>query len=482
MTVTITTDKIIFLKYLLISITVSTTNVFFLLDRNIAMPIAFTEVLILLFFLLKRNLVHFISLYVIFITNCIEFAAFLDGGENFYNLKNIRIGGINLGVLILIPAVLVCLKTVNINKIKRVQPKFYFFSKNLLLLNIVAAIVGMLLIIINDNNIASVGDIFKLYLYSIYSMLFLPFSLAAIMYYIYTYTPKEIRLVSFSLEATLWGTAVQIIFAKIYGIAGYYGGIVTLLMSNISFMMPLIFLLYWDSKNIVFPKANLIIGIIANILIFMYNPSGKVFILLAISFCFFFLFLIRRVSLLYKYLSGFILIGLVLLLPIINNIFLMDNNVLYASKLAQTMSFFNIWDTNWYLNMPGSPRLRITELINVGIEYWNKPWLIFTGKGYLGSIKDYVNMFSSYAGAFSFAQWNAGVFYNLHEFSTQLLMFGLLGIYYSFKLILETLKLYKSNIWIIFGSCWFLVMYGYSFTISTFGIVALFYGLKCEET
>lgn len=481
MTITVTSDKKLFLKYLFVSTIVSLANIFFLFDRNIATFIAFVEIIILLFLLFKRKIAHFLSFYVMFITNCVEMGAFVGTSDNFYNLKNIRIFDVNLGVWILIPVVCFCLKNINISKIKKMQPKFYFYTKNLLLLNIMAATVGLILIAVNDNNITSIGNIFYLYINATYIMLFLPFSLAAIMYYIYLNTPKEMHYISFSLEATLWGTAVQIIFAKQFGIMGYYGGLDILLTSGISFFaIPLIFILYWDSKNIVFPKMNIIIGLVANVLFFMYNAGGKTIILLGISICIFYTFLVEKVSLFFKYCTVFFLLCLFFIVPLINAVFI-DINPLYLIKFNQVSSLFNVWDSNWYLNMAGSPRVRITEMINVGIEYWNKPWLIITGKGYLGSIKDYVNMFSSYQGSFSYAEWNAGVFYNLHEFSTQLLMFGLLGVCYSIRLFKETIKLYKSNIWIIFGCCWFLIMYGYSFTISTFGIVALFYGLKATS-
>ena len=478
LTIRINTKEKIFLKYLFISGIVASFNVIFLFNRNVSILLILFELFILLYLLLKNHLPHFLSLYVIFISNCIELSIFA-GDELFYNIKNVRFLGINLGIWILFPAIInAFIRHIDYSELKKKQFKFFFFAKFFLLINLIAALTGLVLILINDNNINHIGDIIPIFIGSVYAMLFLPLAMIILMSIIFMFFPNKLHYISLSLEAALWGTVIQTIVSYFGGIYGYYGGLPTLMQTNLSFIMPLMLLLSLDkSGDIAFPKINLFLAIVGNVLTCFYNANGKIIILLGIVFIIFSFSLMKYGTPIFKVFLMSLFFGFATLITIGLN-YLVENNLLFQIKFEQAKGLLNIFDVNWLINMPGSPKVRVAEIINIGIEFINKPWLIITGKGYVGSIKDYVQMFTSYEGSFSFEEWSAGVFYNLHEIATQLLMFGCLGIWYSIRLIKETVKSYQQNIWLLFGCCWFLLLYGYSFTISCFCSIALFYGLK----
>ena len=154
---------------------------------------------------------------------------------------------------------------------------------------------------------------------------------------------------------------------------------------------------------------------------------------------------------------------------------------LYNAKLKVVIGLINIFQKNWLENVPQSSRVRIEEFRNVYIEFMKKPWIIITGKGYLGSIKDYtgyITNLNTYDGLCSEIEWTHKTFFNLHEITSYILTYGALGILFCINF-LQTVIIHlvkENNIWILIGAYWFILFYGYSLTISTFSIAALLYG------
>ena len=408
-----------FFIYLVISLFVSAFNIFFVKDMLMAAILVAFEILFLLVSLLKKNLVNFLALYTIFISNCIEFSVFL-GSQTFFNLKNFRFLGVNLGVWVLLPAVLfVLLRPLQLGIIKNKFNKFYFFTKYLLFLNLLAALVGLLLILIDDNHITTFENVYSLYIQQAYQMLFLPLSIGIIMYHILLFTPKDLFKLAFALEATLWGCVFQLVLAWQFNLFGTYGLVNTLLASNITFLIPFIILLTIDAKHMLFPKMNLLIGIVGTVLLFMYNPNGKHFFIFLVTVIALTLYFIKSKSLIYKIITLLCVLLTGVMLTILIPIF-SEQSVLFNSKYNQALSLISIFSNNWFSNLPSSPKTRIVEIINVIIEFLNKPWLFITGKGYMGSIRDHLQMFTGYMGAFSYAEWINNIYFNLHEIATQL--------------------------------------------------------------
>lgn len=256
------------------------------------------------------------------------------------------------------------------------------------------------------------------------------------------------------------------------------------MVSTLGLYVPVVLLTLGD-KNTVFPLFTIVIGIVGTIMMLLYNSGGKFIIIVAAILVILVWNLLKNKNTYIKLFSIVFMMFMMFMLPVIIGK-LTDSSIIFASKFGQIKGLFAFGDSDWLSNMPASPRYRVEELINIFIEFINKPWFLLTGKGYLGSIKDYTGFFGLVSTAersagFSAAEWNNGTFYALHEFCTNLIVFGSLGVAFFVKLIKCAKKNIQQNVWLIAGILWFATSYSYSFTVASFGIVALFYGLGINE-
>lgn len=470
--------KKLFQRYVLISCLAAAFNVLLISNRYLSYLIASLEVAVLIYKFIKNDITGYMAYYTIFICNCLEFIEFFSGGVS-CDLKNIRILGVNLGVwLLLLVAFPMFFRTLHMGRLKITQPLFFRASIGLIMINIVALLVGAFLLIVNDNQILNIPRILIEYINAGYAMFFLPITMFAAFYHILIYENKSAFKIGLALQATLIGSVFQNIIAIKFSIYGSYGSAPTLLRSSLGIYIPFLLLMGINRKT-VYPMFTTIVAFIGIMLGLRYNSSGKLILVSAIVVVAWIIHLFKRKN----PLAICIVIVLCLTIPgMVQRLIL--NNELFAAKIMQVIRLVRFWRSDWLANMPPSPRMRISEMLNVFVEFYQKPWLIFTGKGYCGSILDHIKMFGSWTpgqNAFSDIEWKYNIFYRMHEIASNLLMFGLMGIFYSVGLIKAVIKQYKKNIWIAVGTFWFIIFYGYSFTISVFGIVALFYGLIQED-
>ena len=469
--------KKIFKKYFLVSCIVAASNVLWVSNPLISYIIIILQLSVLFICYLKNNITEYMAYYALFICNCLGFPELLGSGIG-YDLKNVRILGINLGIWILIPVIMkVCTQKIHIGKIKKEHFLFYKISFGLLFMNIIATIIGILLIILNDNGILGMHGIIGSYIKTLYSMAFLPVAFCMGFYYIYMYERKSSVKIALALQAVLFGTVFQQLISLIFGLRGMYSADLSILLESVvSIFIPMLLIIGIDKNNAVYHKISVMAATVGIILELRFTSSGKFILLVGFLIFIGLLHLMKK-----KNLVVIILIAaIVFILPVLIQKMIVENR-LFAAKLGQVMGFVKFWETGWLDKMPKSPKIRIAEILNICIEYLNKPWLFLTGKGYVGSIRDYLHMFgtqSTTLGAFSRLEWENGLFFNMHEIASNFLMFGFMGIVYTGNIIVATIKRYKSNIWIVVGGFWFLVFYGYSFTIGVFGIMALFYGAQ----
>lgn len=472
---------LMFYRLTILSVIIAIGNVLFAFNQLFATIIIFLEVAQLLYLVLKKQITLFLVYYILFVSNCLEFSSFV-GKEAFYNIKNFRIAGVNISIWILIAAVIVCsLKPIKVGKVRSLHPQFSFFSRYLLIINILAAITGFMLIIFNDNSIRMINDIYSKYVGMAYSMLFLPLCITFIFHYILAYEKEKVYVISYALQAVFFGSVAQTLASFLLNICGVYGGAKILLISNISFVIPLMLILCLDKNHIVYRKTTFLIAVIGTVLVLYKNANGKHIILLLIVGFVFLLSMIRDKTI-NKKLYIFVLFAMFVVSSLLIFPELKKNSIIFSSKFNQAFSLLKFGQDEWIKILANSPKMRVSQFINVIIEYEKKPWLFLFGKGYLGSVKDYVNMFGRQTtGAYTFDEWEIGTFYNLHELSSQLLMFGLAGVVCSVYLIILVFKKYTQNIWILIGTYWFIILYGYSFTLSVFCLVALLFGLLNED-
>ena len=466
------------LFYCVVAIASAAVNVLFCSNRIVGIAVVFVELAMLLYQLLKKRIYRYTALSVIFISNCMEFSYFV-GQENFYNMKSMRIFGINIGAWVLIVlSLFCCLKPIKVGIIKREQNGLYRFGTNLIKLNIIAAIVGFILIIFNDNNIAGVGNVISGYIACVYSSLFIPIVEFLAVFYIWGYEKEHIQDLYLALQATALANSSQIIISFLFGKFGFYGGVSTLLVSTVYFVLPLVVLLMFDQR-MQLKKTTLVVTMIGISLSLVFNTHGKLVLTIVFVAVIVIIRLLKGKRLWLKLLAVLIIVLGFIFVPIMINT-LISNSVLFRSKYAQVLTLFQWGNDGWIQNLSDSPRARVEELKNVCLEFVYSPWLVFTGKGYMGSIRDHTGYFSSLtsnSGLFSTAEWNNGTYYNLHEITSSLLLYGFLGVAYSISLIKYGIKNYKTNAWTIVGIYWFILLYGYSFTLSCFGAMAFFVGL-----
>ena len=470
-------NKSIFCIFLGCSV-VSVTSVLSYNLPLISYLFAFVSVLILIYNALMRKRDNYLIIYLICFGLSLEYAYFV-GDDNFYSLKNIRILGLNLGIWMLFPVwIYAIIDGLNLKKIKREFSLFWGMGTSLFGINVIAAIMGILMLVFNDNGILETKGWFSSYLEVFYMHALIPFTVFICMIMTLEKGCGVSRLVikgTVALQACLWGVTLQLVTSRLLGVYGSYDGLDTLMSSSIIAFLPFMILLSSYSNNTYFKFINIIISSIGILLALLYNGSGK--LIISIFLVFIIMYFINNNKPIVKIITVVFVFYFAFFISTLAN----DSNVLLGSKLSQTLSLIKFWEADWLLNMDMSPRMRIAEFVNLFIEYAEKPWLILTGKGYGGTIKDHTQFFFlvpdyMMATGFSAKQWENKLFYDLHEIVNSLLIFGIMWVVFFIKTVKRVLKTYKRYPWILIGAYWILLYYGYSFTITTFGVTAYFIG------
>ncbi|MBQ7863266.1 MAG: hypothetical protein IJ353_02240 [Lachnospiraceae bacterium] len=451
-------------------------------QSSIGLVFVVIEIALLLYLLLRHKYVEYLCLYTIFISMSLEFTDFANVSY-FYNLKDIRLFGLNLGIWLGVP--LLILFFINFTSIKkRVLSELgmvYKFGKYLIIMNFVAVFVGGLLLLCNDNYSQKLENAWSLFFGETYQFLFLPMIYFAGLAVAILFDKNNVYKLKIALQAILWACVIQQIFGYVFEIKAYYGGTTIALSSNVTAFTPLLMVFFFHERCM-FPKITGIIGLIGVVLSFLTGAGGKGIIVTVLVLLIVEMQALKSKRRVVKALGFILPVGLVLGSVVVLNIAVTKNDVL-AWKIYSVKSLFS-FGPDWISNMAHSPRIRIGEFLNVFMEYCQKPWLIITGKGFLGTVKDYSGIWDnpivSYD-AFSDNEWNAGIFYNMHEITSYILVFGIMGIRYAWKYVYYVYKNFKYSIWLIFGAYWFLVYYGFSFTIAAFGCLVFFYSIYEAE-
>jgi len=455
-------------------------NVLFSTNYIISMAIIFFELFILGYFFLKKDITRYLGYYLIFLCLSFEFEV-LVGTSNFYGFKDFRIFGVNLGIIMLLPILLLTVfKKIKIHVIKDKYPSLFRFSKIFLLLNFSGVFFGLLQILVNDNNVNGLGNVLPTFIGVVYNMTLIPILLIISFVYLMLFENDKFALLEKFMLAILVGVVASMLASLLTGNFGRYGGVNTLLITNTYRYIPfmLLFPFYKKYKKRKDIKLLVLCGIAGAILALLYNSTGKMILLYGLIPIGIMTILWRRKKRL-PFIFFLSLVPLIILVmpSVIEH--LTTSSIMFRSKLNETISILKFWEPNWIYNMPLSPRTRIAEFTNIILEYLNKPWFLMFGKGYMGTIVDHTGLLTSefVPGAFSMNQWNQGVFYGVHESYNLLFLYnGLAGIVFYLFMIKEIFKKFVKSPWILIGGFWFLMVYGYSVTMTAFGVVALLLG------
>jgi hypothetical protein len=445
------------------------------------MAVIVVELVILTYYFIKKDITKYLGYYLIFLCLSFEFDAFVGSGQ-FYGFKNFRILGINLGIIALLPILTLAIsKNIKIRKIKREYPQLYRFSSIIVFLSVTGFMFGLFQILINDNNIHNMDYMLSDFIGISYNMTAIPLLIIMVFAYIISWEEEKLPLIEKYLMAILIGVVVSMIVSLVTGNFGVYGGVNTLLVTSVVNYIPfmLLFPFYKKYKSKVNIKILMLFGIVGAILSLLYNATGKMIIL----YC---LVPLGVLGILWKRKKILLLSFGLMLIPLIGILALQaievlsSNSVLFKSKLNQTTGLLKFWEANWIQNMPLSPRVRIIEFISIFYEYFTKPWFLIFGKGYMGTITDHIGMLTAAGfipGSYSMNQWSNGTFYALHGTINLLFLYnGAFGLFFYLQIIKQFFVNYAKNPWILIGCFWFLLFYGYSVTITAFGITALLIG------
>jgi len=461
--------------HIVLSIIVAFANISFFDNYSASLLFVLIELCILFYFLIKKNITDYLGHYLIFLSLSIEFEELV--GKTFYGFKNFRILGVNLGIMTLIPILLlIFVKPVRIKTIKTKFPHYYKFAIMMFFLNFIGVFFGLFQILVNDNNIQNMDNYILHFINELYTMIALPMLVIFAIGYILTWELNKIYKLKSYLISILVGVVASMVFSLVSGNYGTYS-VDTLLVTNVIRYIPFMLIIPFY-KNYKLPKYFVVVALLSMVLSLFYNATGKQILLnMLIPLGIISIFWRQK-----KYLS----FGLLMLaFPVIGIIasllvdMFIDRSILFEIKFNQAISMIKFWENNWLINMPLSPRIRIIELMNISLEYIKKPWFVLFGKGYMGSITDHSGLLGNtfILGSFSMEQWNNGTFYRVHETFNKLYLYhGIVGIGFYIYTIKLVFKNFTKSPWILVGGFWILMVYGYSVTMTAYGMVALLLG------
>jgi hypothetical protein len=461
---------------------VGSLNVLFHADYSISMILIAFELITLLWFLIKKDITSYLGFYLIFLCLSFEFDA-LVGSEVFYGFKEFRIFGINLGIIALLPVFFLCLKRgVRYRYIRETFNRFFVVSNLFFVLSFLGFIMGVMQISLNDNNIQSMAGIMGLFIGAVYTMVAIPVLIIFSFYYLLSWEGEKIQHLTVFLKAVLVGVVFSMLVSLATGVYGRYGGVDTLLVSNVVRFVPfmLFFPFYPESRNTKWSAFFLLCGVLAAFFTLSFNATGKMILLyifaplvIIIILCYHkrWLTLVTGVFLLVVLFSAFVVFS-----PAIS----LNANQLFMAKLEEVIGLIKFWEPGWLEKMPISPRVRILEFLNILYEYFEKPWFFFTGKGYMGTMIDHTGGLVSgpfILGAYSEDQWSSGLIYGVHESLNKLFLYnGLSGFLFYGYMLKDILLNFFRTPWLLIGGFWFLMVYGFSVTMSAFGATSLLLG------
>lgn len=316
-------------------------------------------------------------------------------------------------------------------------------------------------IIINDNNIATADWYFSKLLTEIYKylMLFLIINNTALILIKYNYRRQMSQL----FAVLLISSGLSSFASVISGFHGYYAYLENvLLLSLFSFFSILVVLLspYFSSKlGRIF---TLVLGISVFVLMLQFSSplGGKWFFVVFILLGFYILKYYSKLT--YRKLISFIIVIFFIFTAylLVDNLDL--NNMFLELKFQQFLESINIFSPNWYSNLSASPKFRIDEFVNISIEYFEKPYFFFFGKGIGGTITQHTNILDwTGRGAFPIEQAVSGIFLDMHESINILyLKNGFLGILFFIWVLKTGLKNINDNPFIGIGLIWFVFFWG----------------------
>lgn len=468
-------------RYVIPAFFVTLANIVFLRSPLMSMTLVGIEVLVLLYSLYREDLERYLCWLLIFIATSIEFQALVSNDENdlIYGFTHYRILGLNLAIVfVLLPFVGALFKRFDFQSHPFEAKKPRFTLLMLLALMLDGIVMGFINLVLNDNGIRGIPNYLFVFIGEVYlgswSILVFVF-----VYYALRGSRTNGEELGKALIAVLVANCTAPLLPASMGITGSYGDFPFMLISSSAMLSPfaILFLAYEKySRHKMMFLALFVFGTIIPLVFFGYVGGKEILILLAIPIVYVLIQIKSRV--IKRGRTVMIAVGLALFLFLIFSSLKNGGGTLFENKFNEAMSVLQIWKPDIESSMEPSSRFRVFEMINVFLEYQKKPFLILFGKGYMGSTLDYIGGFSWVTtAAFPLEQFDNGTFYSMHEIAGYLLKYGLLGLIAWLYVAKTTLDNIARNPWLVIGCYWFLLLFGFSLTVSIFGVLSLAYGL-----
>lgn len=475
-------------QYLLLSIAAAFCNLFFYQNYIMSFCYVMCELAILTILFIKKRYDAYICCFLIFMSTSLEYPYYY-GNEQIFGFKGMRIAGITVGSVCLWPVFFIAL--INIKKAWKSKKQFFYLQKLvrlIIFMVLCAAITGLFQILFNDNEIGDFKGVWKTYCIGLYSLITLVLMPVYTFYYFCTSDKQMLKKIVKTLIAIMVSIILAQIVSFLTGFMGTSWKSPVLIVSLVAAFTPYIMLLHFYKKQLNLKNAwlYLVIGIVGSLLSFRFTfGSGNLLVLLALPV------FIAILSAKKGYLKEMILFFSVLLMLGIAAYFLLKDNfsmsILLEYKLQQVLAALKFWQDDWLTSMPASPKVRIIEFYNICMEYMHKPYNLILGKGIVGGFRDYsqwyhtANFFGSES-AYTAFEWMTSNFFSVHEsINVLFLSNGLVGLYSIGYVIIVCLKKITTSPFIIIGLLWFLFYYGYSTTLSMFGIMCLVVGFAYAD-
>jgi hypothetical protein len=156
---------------------------------------------------------------------------------------------------------------------------------------------------------------------------------------------------------------------------------------------------------------------------------------------------------------------------------MIEDNLL-KSKFDEIVSLFNLLSGNWYELLQPSTKFRVNEFINIFTHYKIFPLAIPFGFGIVAGAPDYIAGYGFIAdGSFPQVEYNISYFISYHEISSFLIKYGLMGMILLIILLRYAVKFKENSQFLIVGTVWLMLYWGYSQTLATVGACILAIGV-----
>lgn len=469
--------------YIVPAYLVAVYNIVLLRDSTASVALVAVEVSVLVYFLFRMNIEKYLCWLLIFLASSVEFQVLVSNDESdlIYNFKNARLFGWNLGlVFVLLPFVMIVLSTLASGNtaLRRKRTELSFVLLMFVALMADGIVMGLLNIVMNDNGIRGIPNYLGVFLGEAYLGIW-PVMLFVLAYFALTRSKTHGEELEKALIAMLFANCTAPIIPAFMGVIGSYGSFGYMLVSSSALFSAFIILFPAYPKyraSVAIFIGLFVLGAIVPMALFGF-VSGKHIVIMFLVPVIYVVVQLRNGARIGKIALFVAVFGLVLYLAF-NSMLDSPGTTLFGNKFAEVLGLGQMGSADWQGSMGPSSRFRVFEAINVWREYESNPWQVLLGKGYMGSVRDYIGGFGwKSSGTFPLEQFDNGTYYSLHEFAGYILKFGALGLGVWLGVLVLSLKHISKNPWIAIGGFWFLLLFGFSQTISIVGVISLAYGL-----